>query len=85
MDADHDHILCFSKSKERCALKLLERSESMNARYKNPDNDPRGPWTSDNPLRREYREYAFYEIITPAGRKVTPPLVQAGDSAKRMY
>jgi len=73
IDADHDHILCFAKNKQRCALKLLQRSEAMNARYKNPDNDPRGPWASDNPLRREYREYAYYEITTPSGRKVTPP------------
>jgi adenine-specific DNA-methyltransferase len=45
----------------------------MNDRYKNPDNDPRGPWTSGDSLRKEYREYAFYEITTPAGRIVSPP------------
>jgi adenine-specific DNA-methyltransferase len=73
MDADHDHIFCFSKNKERCALNLLARSESMNARYKNPDNDPRGDWTSGDSLRKEHRDYAFYEITTPSGRKVLPP------------
>src|ERR1019366_7779003 len=52
MDADHDHILCFSENKELCALHLLERSESMNARYKNPDNDERGAWTSGDSLRK---------------------------------
>ena len=45
----------------------------MNARYKNPDNDPRGPWTAGDSLRKEFREYAFYEITTPSGRKVIPP------------
>jgi adenine-specific DNA-methyltransferase len=73
IDSDHDHVLVFAKDRGRCAFNLLERTGAMNARYKNPDNDPRGPWTSDNPLRREYREYAFYEITTPAGRKVKPP------------
>ncbi|NJM12180.1 MAG: site-specific DNA-methyltransferase [Synechococcaceae cyanobacterium SM1_2_3] len=73
IDANHDHILCFSKNIALCQLNLLQRSDKMNDRYKNPDNDPRGPWTSDNPLRREYREYAYYEIETPFGRKVIPP------------
>jgi adenine-specific DNA-methyltransferase len=73
MDANHDHVLVFSKDKDKVQINLLPRSDEMNARYKNPDHDPRGPWTSDNPLRREYREYAFYEITTPSGRKVVPP------------
>lgn len=73
MDANHDHLLVFAKNKGAVAINLLPRSDEMNARYKNPDNDPRGPWTSDNPLRREFREYAYYEITTPSGRKVLPP------------
>jgi adenine-specific DNA-methyltransferase len=73
IDQSHDMIIVFAKQRRSTEFNLLERTDDMNARYKNPDNDPRGPWTSDNPLRREYREYAFYEIITPAGRKVTPP------------
>ena len=73
IDANHDHILSFAKNIRCCIFSLLPRSETMNSRYKNPDDDPRGPWASDNPLRREYREYAFYEITTPSGRKVHPP------------
>ena len=73
IDVNHDHILVFAKEKSRVFFNLLPRTQEMNARYKNPDNDPRGPWTSDNPLRREFRDYAFYEIVTPAGRKVVPP------------
>lgn len=73
IDNNHDQVIVFAKNKEKTAFNLLPRTEEMNARYKNPDNDPRGPWTSDNPLRREYREYAYYEITTPAGRKVLPP------------
>lgn len=73
IDSDHDHVLVYAKSKEKCRFSLLPRTEEMNARYKNPDNDPRGPWISDNSLRREFREYAYYEIVTPSGRKVLPP------------
>jgi adenine-specific DNA-methyltransferase len=73
IDYDHDNLTVFAKNKDSIALNLLQRSEAMDARYKNPDNDPRGVWTSDNPLRKEFRDYAYYEIITPVGRKVLPP------------
>jgi adenine-specific DNA-methyltransferase len=73
VDPDHDHLITYAKNKEICGLNLLERTEAMNARYKNADNDPRGPWTSGDSLRGEYREYAFYEITTPSGQKVVPP------------
>jgi adenine-specific DNA-methyltransferase len=73
IDVNHDQVIVFAKSKQQVVFNLLPRTEEMNARYKNPDNDSRGPWTSDNPLRREFREYAFYEITTPSGRKVSPP------------
>jgi len=73
MDANHDHLLAFAKDKAKVIINLLPRSETMDARYKNPDNDARGLWTAGDSLRREYREYAYYEIITPSGRKVLPP------------
>jgi adenine-specific DNA-methyltransferase len=73
IDNDHDHILVYSKSREVAAFNLLPRTEAMDSRYKNPDRDPRGPWTPGDALRREFREYAFYEIETPSGRKVKPP------------
>ena len=44
----HDFILVYAKSKEIWRPNLLPRSESMDAKYKNPDNDPKGLWRSDN-------------------------------------
>ena len=73
IDPDHDQIIIFSKAKDKATLNLLPRTDEMNARYKNPDNDLRGPWTAGDSLRKEFREYAFYEITTPSGRKVSPP------------
>jgi len=73
IDANHDHILVYATNTERLSFNLLSRSDDMDARYKNPDNDHRGPWTAGDALRKEYREYAFYEITTPGGRTVTPP------------
>ena len=73
IDANHDHILVYALSPDYLRFNLLARSATMNARYKNPDNDQRGPWTPDNALRKEYREYAYYEVTTPGGRTVLPP------------
>lgn len=41
---NHDHILVYTKKKQTFALNGLPRSEAMNSRYKNIDNDPKGPW-----------------------------------------
>lgn len=73
IDANHDHMLVFAKKISKLSLNLLPRTDAMDQRYKNEDNDPRGPWTAGDALRREYREYAYYEITTPGGRKVLPP------------
>ena len=45
----------------------------MNARYKNPDNDPRGVWQSDNLSVKTYSANSDYPITTPSGRVVNPP------------
>ncbi len=42
----HDHILVFAKDKNIWRPNLLARSHLADSRYSNPDNDPRGPWTS---------------------------------------
>src|SRR5699024_6849207 len=51
----------------------IPRGEAQDSLYKNPDNDPRGPWQSDNFSVGPAVEKNIYEITTPAGRKVLPP------------
>ena len=70
---NHDHILCYAKNKELWRPNLLPRTDEMNARYKNPDNDPRGPWTSGDISVKRITPKDIYEIETPSGRKVLPP------------
>src|SRR5690625_119881 len=69
----HDHILVFAKNKEIWRPNPLPRTEEMDSRYKNPDNDPRGPWTSGDLSVKTYSEKTDYTITTPSGRKVNPP------------
>ena len=44
----HDYILCYAKDINKPVCNGLPRPESTNAKYSNPDNDPRGLWRTDN-------------------------------------
>jgi adenine-specific DNA-methyltransferase len=69
----HDHILVFQKSAAFCP-NLLPRTEKQDRVYRNPDNDPRGPWRPDNLTRSEYRERDWYPIVSPqTGKAFYPP------------
>lgn len=72
--SSHEHILVYAKSLIDFNIGLLPRTEESNARYKNPDNDPRGPWKSSDLTRQEYRVRDDYEIISPkTGKRFRPP------------
>lgn len=45
----------------------------MNARYRNPDNDPRGVWTSGDLSVKTYSKEYDYPITTPSGKIIYPP------------
>ena len=70
---NHDHIFVFSKNKGIWRPNLLPRSEAMDNRYKNPDNDPRGPWKPVDFSRKAILEHTIYPVTLPSGRVVTPP------------
>lgn len=70
----HEHILCYAKNIDSFSIGLLPRTKEANSRYKNPDNDPRGPWKSSDLTRQEYRPRDDYEITNPkTGKKFSPP------------
>ena len=70
---NHDFVLCYAKDKEIWRPVLLPRTEKHNERYSNPDNDPRGPWSSSGLDVKTYQEEYDYPITTPSGRIVNPP------------
>ncbi|MEQ2528906.1 site-specific DNA-methyltransferase [Bacillaceae bacterium CLA-AA-H227] len=69
----HDHILVYSKDKDNFKINLLPRSQEMNKRYINPDNDSRGPWKPGDLSVKTYNANTDYTITTPSGRNVNPP------------
>lgn len=70
---NHDFIVIYAKNKTIWRPNLLPRTEEMNARYKNPDNDPRGDWKSSDCLVKTYSANYDYPIQTLSGRIVNPP------------
>lgn len=74
----HDHILCYCKSSialnnNGWEIGLIPREDEIPKGYSNPDNDPRGVWTSVILSAKSGSESLLYEIKTPIGRKVVPP------------
>lgn len=61
----HDHILVYAKNKEIWRPNLLPRTEEMNSRYKNPDNDPRGDWKPGDVLVKTFSESGVFPVINP--------------------
>lgn len=76
LGAAHDHILVFAPNAEKFqarANKVPHTSKQL-AEFKNPDNDPRGPWTSSSNFSAQgYRPNQMYKITTPSGEEYYPP------------
>lgn len=70
---NHDFIIVYAKNKNIWRPNLLPRTKEMDSRYKNPDNDSRGVWQSDNLLRKDSQKSGLYKITTPSGRICEPP------------
>lgn len=73
LSRSHDTLLVYCKNSTGFELNRLPRSTAANSRYKNPDNDYRGPWTSGDLSVGPAVEKNIYEIETPSGRKCLPP------------
>ncbi|AQR72858.1 site-specific DNA-methyltransferase [Sphingomonas sp. LM7] len=79
-DADislsHDNVLVYSRDRASWAKSrnLMPRTETQLGRFKNPDNDPRGPWRQgDDGTAKSGTEKQRFPVTLPSGRVVTPP------------
>ena len=67
----HDFIIVYAKRKDLWYPNLLDRTEEMNARYKNPDNDPRGDWKPTDATAQggHGTDSQFYILKAPNGKE----------------
>lgn len=82
---NHDHILVYAKNKDIWRPNLLQRTDEAEARYKNPDNDPRGVWKSTDFSVKTYSATNDYPITTPTGRVVNPPESRCWVTSKERF
>jgi adenine-specific DNA-methyltransferase len=77
MSISQDYVLIYAKDAYRWkqARNLLPRGEAGTKDYKNPDNDPRGPWKAGDFTAQAGRapKSQFYTLTTPAGKIFDPP------------
>ncbi len=69
----HEYVLCYVKDMNAATINLLPRTAEMNARYKNPDNDERGDWLSNDLTAAEERTNGHFDIISPKGKIFDAP------------
>ena len=77
ISTSHEYILVYAKNKKSFLShrNKLEAPDSRRGRYKNPDNDPRGPWASGDLTAKAgpgRRKSQFYSVTTGSGRVVQP-------------
>jgi site-specific DNA-methyltransferase (adenine-specific)/adenine-specific DNA-methyltransferase len=70
---DHDYVVVYATNTDKWKPNLLPRGNDAKARYKNPDNDPRGPWTSGDLQARNYYSEGTYPVTCPSGRVIPGP------------
>jgi adenine-specific DNA-methyltransferase len=73
LGAAHDNILVYARNSERVTFNKQSLNEEQSAKFKNPDNDPRGPWTSTDFTAQGWRPNQMYKITTPGGATYEPP------------
>jgi site-specific DNA-methyltransferase (adenine-specific)/adenine-specific DNA-methyltransferase len=73
LSESHDYVLVYAQNAELWRPNLVPRSDDQKQRYKNPDNDPRGPWSSGDCSARNYYSEGTYAITSPSGRVIAGP------------
>ncbi|MFO8006433.1 MAG: site-specific DNA-methyltransferase [Candidatus Brocadiia bacterium] len=69
---DHDYVVTYARNKVLWQPNLLPRSAEAEERYSNPDDDPRGPWSSSDLTARNYYSEGQYEVTSPGGKTFKP-------------
>ncbi|MDN5935214.1 MAG: site-specific DNA-methyltransferase [Nitrosospira sp.] len=73
LSEDHDYVVIYALNANAWKPNLLPRGDDATARYKNPDNDERGPWMSGDLQARNYYSEGTYPVTCPSGRVISGP------------
>ncbi len=81
----HDYVLMYARNIDNFVIGRLPRTEEANARYQNPDNDPRGVWKPSDMSVKTYNASCDYPITAPSGRVIEPPAGRCWSLSKNAF
>ena len=81
----HDYVLMYANNIAQFVIGRLPRTEEANARYQNPDNDPRGVWKPSDLSVKTYNAACDYPITAPSGRVIEPPAGRCWSLSKNAF
>ena len=81
----HDYVLMYARDITQFVIGRLPRTNEANARYSNPDNDPRGVWMSSDISVKTYNAECDYPITAPSGRVIEPPAGRCWSLSKKAF
>ena len=81
----HEYVLMYARNADDFQIGRLPRTQEANARYKNPDNDPRGVWKPSDLSVKTYNPECDYPITTPSGRIIEPPTGRCWSLSKNAF
>ena len=81
----HDYVLMYAKDITQFVIGRLPRTAKANARYQNPDNDPRGVWKPSDMSVKTYTASCDYPITAPSGRVIEPPAGRCWSLSKNAF
>jgi len=85
ISSSHDFVVMYAKNLSEFQIGRLERTQDANARYQNPDNDPRGVWKPSDMSVKTYNAECDYPITTPSGRVIEPPTGRCWSLSKNAF
>lgn len=81
----HEYLLMYAFNINKFIIGRLPRTEEANARYQNPDNDPRGVWKPSDMSVKTYNAECDYPITAPSGRVIEPPTGRCWSLSKKAF
>lgn len=73
LSVDQDYLMVFARDAETWRPNPLARTAEMDAAYRNPDGDARGPWKPGDLVANKPYSVGIYPVTTPSGRVIPGP------------
>ncbi|WP_172980654.1 site-specific DNA-methyltransferase [Ligilactobacillus ruminis] len=81
----HDYMLVYGRDANVIETNGIARNNTSDDRYQNPDNDPRGPWSSSDISVGPAIQANIYPVTTPSGRVVEPPAGRSWSLSQKAF